>query len=153
MKIWPNLLFKDTQTLKSCLLENIPSLDSPCSFSLIPLKMFPSVFLETCFVIFCCKIEDLKFCNVSMSSWEKQIFRNDLLTIQFITGKKMIFFFHGQNFGLNFSPNRKCVNRDKTGCATKQRKFQKNRFCDKIACMATKQISQQSSVNYVFPYI
>ena len=24
------------------------------------------------------------------------------------------FFLHGQNFGLNFSPHRKCVNRDKT---------------------------------------
>ena len=34
------------------------------------------------------------------------------------------FFLHGQNFGLNFSPHKKCANRDKTGFATKQRKFQ-----------------------------
>ena len=56
-------------------------------------------------------------------------------------------------FWAQFFPHRKCVNCDKTGFATKQRKFQKNRFCDKIACMAAKQILQQNSVNYVFLYI
>ena len=43
----------------------------------------------------------------------------------------MSFFLHGQHFGRDLSPHRKCVNRDKTGFATKQRKLQQNRFCKK----------------------
>ena len=42
-------------------------------------------------------------------------------------------FLHGQHFGRTLSPHRKCVNCDKTGFATKQRKLQQNRFCDKTA--------------------
>ena len=41
------------------------------------------------------------------------------------------FFLHGQHFGRTLSPHRKCVNCDKTGFATKQRKLQQNRFCKK----------------------
>ena len=41
------------------------------------------------------------------------------------------FFLHGQHFGHTLSPHRKCVNCDKTGFATKQRKLQQNRFCKK----------------------
>ena len=37
--------------------------------------------LKPRFVIFSWEIGDLKVCNVSMSSWEKLIFRNDLLNI------------------------------------------------------------------------
>ena len=37
--------------------------------------------LKPRFVIFSWEIEDLKVCNVSMSCWEKQIFRNDHLCI------------------------------------------------------------------------
>ena len=43
----------------------------------------------------------------------------------------MSFFLHGQHFGRDLSPHRKCVNCDKTGFATKQRKLQQNRFCKK----------------------
>ena len=43
----------------------------------------------------------------------------------------LTFFLQRQNFGLNFSPHRKCVNWDKTGFATIQRKLQQNRFCKK----------------------
>ena len=38
------------------------------------------------------------------------------------------FFPHRQTFGLNFSLHRKCINRDKTGFATIQRKLQLKRF-------------------------
>ena len=41
------------------------------------------------------------------------------------------FFLHGQHFNRTLSPHRKCVNCDKTGFATKQRKLQQNRFWDK----------------------
>ena len=43
------------------------------------------------------------------------------------------FFLNGQHFGCNLSPHRKCVNRDKTGFATKLRKLKQNRICDKTA--------------------
>ena len=44
-----------------------------------------------------------------------------------------VIFLHEQNFGPTLSPHRKCVNRDKTGFATKQRKLHLNRFFEKTA--------------------
>ena len=44
-------------------------------------KLILLLLLKPRFVIFSWEIEDLKVCNVSMSCWEKQIFRNDHLCI------------------------------------------------------------------------
>ena len=60
------------------------------------------------------------------------------------------FFLRGQNFGLNFSPHRKCVNRDKISFATKQRKLQLNRSCNKLAQIPY--MPRQNSVNYIVFY-
>ena len=59
-------------------------------------------------------------------------------------------FLHRQNFELNFFPHRKCVNRDKIGFATKQRKLQLNRFCNKTAQIPS--MPRQNSVNYTILY-
>ena len=54
------------------------------------------------------------------------------------------FFLYRQNFGLNFSPHRKCVYWDKTGFATIRRKLQLNRF---VKSSQIPSMPQQNSVN------
>ena len=71
------------------------------------------------------------------------IFRRSLpsISIHYI----FVIFLHGQIFGLSFSPHGMCVNRDKIGVATKQRKLLLNRFCNKTAQIPT--MPRQNSVN------
>ena len=51
----------------------------------------------------------------------------------------------------NFSPHRKCVNRDKIGFARKRSKSQLNRFCNKTAQISS--MPRQNSVNYIIFYL
>ena len=54
------------------------------------------------------------------------------------------FFLHIQNFWLNFSLHRKCVNRYKIGFSTKQRKLKLNIFCNKTTQKSS--MPQQNSM-------
>ena len=64
-----------------------------------------------------------------------------------ITFQKLYRINNTANVGPNFSPHRMCVNRDKIDFATKQRKLQLNRFCNKTAQIPS--MPWQNSVNYI----
>ena len=60
-------------------------------------------------------------------------------------------FFSTDNFfGFYYSPHRKCVDRNKIEFATKQRKWQMNRFCNKTSTNSIHATAKQCKKNIYF---